>query len=197
MPVIGFADARRAFSGDARLCRRGAGWPVRRRRIAKTQAADRRRSRRRVPARFDVGRFAPVPSSFILHPSSLLLLPPIPTIALRMGRLNDVTYAVVQFLGRWIYALSIKGEVIRPHLAERAGGYVLAVTHLSHLEPFVLTILVRRKIDWMARVEFYRWRPFAWMLRAMDAFPVNRFGVPVRAIRTAIERARAGRIVGI
>jgi 1-acyl-sn-glycerol-3-phosphate acyltransferase len=31
----------------------------------------------------------------------------------------------------------------------------------------------------------------------MDAFPVNRQGVPVRAIRTAIQRVRARRIVGI
>src|SRR5215207_5800308 len=114
-----------------------------------------------------------------------------------MGRINDVTYAVGKFFGRWIYALSVKGEVIRPELAERAGGYVLAVTHLSHLEPFVVGILVRRKIDWMARVEFYCYRAFAWMLHALDSFAVNRFGVPVSAIRTAIARARAGRVVGI
>ena len=114
-----------------------------------------------------------------------------------MPRMKDVNYAVGQFLGRWVYALSIKGHVLRPRLAERPGGYVLAVTHLSHLEPFVVGILVRRKVDWMARVEFYRHRPFAWALHAMDAFPVNRFGVPVSAIRTAIARAAAGRVVGI
>jgi 1-acyl-sn-glycerol-3-phosphate acyltransferase len=111
-----------------------------------------------------------------------------------MGR---ASYAVGRFLGKWIYALSIKGEVIRLGLAEREGGYVLAVTHLSHVEPGVLTALVRRKIDWMARVEFYQYRLGAWALYAMDCFPVNRFGVPVRAIRTAIERGRSGRVVGI
>src|SRR5688500_19406824 len=50
----------------------------------------------------------------------------------------------------------------------------------------VLTALVRRKIDWMARVEFYKYRIGAWALYAMDCFPVNRFGVPVSAIRTAV-----------
>lgn len=114
-----------------------------------------------------------------------------------MGRIKRLNYTVGKFFGRWIYALSIKGEVLRPELAERPGGYVLAVTHLSHLEPFVVGILVRRKIDWMARVEFYRYRVFSRMLYAMDAFPVNRSGVPVSAIRTAIARARAGRVVGI
>jgi 1-acyl-sn-glycerol-3-phosphate acyltransferase len=114
-----------------------------------------------------------------------------------MGRLIDLNYAAATFLGRWIYALSIKGEVLRPALAERPGGYVLAVTHLSHLEPFVVGTLVRRKIDWMARVEFFRNRVARRCLYAMDAFPVNRFGVPVSAVRTAIARGRAGRVVGI
>lgn len=114
-----------------------------------------------------------------------------------MGRLNEFNYTVGKFFGRWIYALSIKGEVLRREVPDRRGGYVLAVTHLSHLEPFVVTSVVPRKIDWMARIEFYRWRPFAWVLHAMDAFPVNRFGVPVSAIRTAIARARAGRVIGI
>ena len=114
-----------------------------------------------------------------------------------MGRVNECTYVVARFVGRFIYALSVKGEVLRPKLAERSGGYVLAVTHLSHLEPSVLTMVVGRKIDWMARVEFFRNRVCRTLLYAMDAFPVNRFGVPVSAFRTAIERGRAGRVVGI
>jgi 1-acyl-sn-glycerol-3-phosphate acyltransferase len=56
---------------------------------------------------------------------------------------------------------------------------------------------MRRPIDWMARLEFYRNRLAALALRAMEAFPVDRFGVPVGAIRTAVGRARAGRVVGI
>jgi 1-acyl-sn-glycerol-3-phosphate acyltransferase len=111
-----------------------------------------------------------------------------------MGRLN---YSVGRFFARWIYALGIRDEIVRPKVAERPGGYLLACTHLSHLEPFVLSAIVGRKIDWMARLEFYRWRPFAWLMSAVDCFPVNRSGVPVRSIRTAIARGRAGRIVGI
>ena len=87
--------------------------------------------------------------------------------------------------------------MIRPRLAERPGGYVLAVTHVSHLEPAVLMSIVRRKIDWMARIEFYKYRLGAWVLYALDCFPVRRFGVPVSAIRTAIVRGRAGGVVGI
>ena len=114
-----------------------------------------------------------------------------------MGRLNELTYAAGKVFSRCVYALGIRGRVLRGHIPERPGGYVLAVTHLSHLEPFVVTSVLRRKVDWMARIEFYRWRPFAWVLYAMDSFPVDRFGVPVSSIRTAIARAKAGRVVGI
>ena len=88
-------------------------------------------------------------------------------------------------------------RAVRREAADRAGGYVLACTHFSHLEPICISLIVRRKVDWMARLEFYRYRLIAGILWAADAFPVDRFGVPVRSIRTAVARCKAGRIVGI
>jgi 1-acyl-sn-glycerol-3-phosphate acyltransferase len=49
----------------------------------------------------------------------------------------------------------------------------------------------------MARKEFYKYRISAWYLNAIDAFKVNRQGIPVSSIRTAVERLRLGRLVGI
>jgi 1-acyl-sn-glycerol-3-phosphate acyltransferase len=106
-------------------------------------------------------------------------------------------YRLGQYIGRFVFFNTMNVEIIRPELAEAPGGYVLAPTHLSHLEPFCLGILVRRKVDWMARVEFFRWRVLALLLRALDAFSVNRHGVPVGAIRTSVRRAREGRAIGI
>jgi 1-acyl-sn-glycerol-3-phosphate acyltransferase len=106
-------------------------------------------------------------------------------------------YKLAQSVGRFAFFNTMNVEVVRPEAAERPGGYVLAPTHFSHLEPFCLGILVRRKVDWMARIEFFRrWFNRA-LLKAVDSFPVNRDGVPVSSIRAAIGRARAGRIVGI
>lgn len=106
-------------------------------------------------------------------------------------------YRLAQSLGRIVFFQTMNVEVVRPEAAERPGGYVLAPTHLSHLEPFCLGILIRRKVDWMARIEFFQWAVGWLLLYAVDAFPVDRFGTPVRAIRRAIARARAGRVVGI
>jgi 1-acyl-sn-glycerol-3-phosphate acyltransferase len=98
---------------------------------------------------------------------------------------------------RIVFWICIRRHVLNPRATDRAGGFVLAVTHLSHLEPFCASVMNRRKIDWMTRKEFYRYRPFAWGLHLVDAFKVNRQGIPVSAVRTAINRVRAGRVVGI
>jgi 1-acyl-sn-glycerol-3-phosphate acyltransferase len=58
-------------------------------------------------------------------------------------------------------------------------------------------MMMKRKIDWMSRVEFFRYHLISSLLYALDAFPVNRQGVCVRAIRTSIRRVRSGRIIGI
>ena len=98
---------------------------------------------------------------------------------------------------RIVFWICIRRHVTNPQATERQGGFVLAVTHLSHLEPFCASVFNRREIDWMTRKEFYRYRPFAWGLHLVNAFVVNRQGVPVSSIRKAIARVRAGRVVGI
>ena len=79
----------------------------------------------------------------------------------------------------------------------RAGGYVLACSHVSHLDPFCLGAMWPRRIGWMARIEFYRRAWSAWMLSAVHAFPVNRQGVPVRAIKAGLSRLARGEVVGV
>lgn len=81
--------------------------------------------------------------------------------------------------------------------ARRPGGWLLACSHVSHLDPFCIGSQLPRKIDWMARIEFYRRRCTRVLLGAVGAFPVNRQGVPVRAIKAALRRLKAGEVVGV
>jgi 1-acyl-sn-glycerol-3-phosphate acyltransferase len=109
----------------------------------------------------------------------------------------DLVYRTGRLFGRFAFFCTMRSHVLNRDHANRAGPYVLALTHLSHLEPLCAGILMRRRIDWMTRKEFFKYRPIAWVLRRMNAFLVNRQGIPVSAIRTAIERLRRGRVVGI
>jgi 1-acyl-sn-glycerol-3-phosphate acyltransferase len=111
--------------------------------------------------------------------------------------MSEFGYRVGTTLGRGIRFMSLRVHVVRPEAAEREGPYLLACTHLSHLEPFILSTVVRRKLDWMARIEFYTYRIFGALMHWVDAFGVRRFGVPVSAIRTAIDRLQKGQCVAI
>jgi 1-acyl-sn-glycerol-3-phosphate acyltransferase len=84
----------------------------------------------------------------------------------------------------------------RRHM-QRSGGFVIACTHLSHLEPAIVSCHTRRHITWIARVEFFRWRWLAPILKMAEALPIDRQGRSVRTIRRAIDLTRRGEIVGI
>lgn len=99
--------------------------------------------------------------------------------------------------GRFIFLCTMRAKVIRPEMLRPEGACLVACSHLSHLDPFLLGVLMQRPVDWMARIEFYRFPPLGWLLNGVNAFAVRRFGVPVSAIRTGLMRLEAGRIVGI
>lgn len=111
--------------------------------------------------------------------------------------ISRLLYQSIRLTGRVIWRLSIREKVIGAEHLPQHGGYLLSCTHLSHLEPVLLSIWCRRPIDWMTRREFFQWRLMAAVLRRVGCFPVNRQGVPVSAVRTAIDRASAGGVVGI
>ncbi len=102
-----------------------------------------------------------------------------------------------KLFSRFVKRQCLREFVLHGHRAKQSGGYVLACTHVSHVEPFLMMCLIERPIIWMARIEFFRVPVFASMLRAISAICVNRQGVPVAAIRSSIDVARSGGILGI
>src|SRR5881392_3375524 len=87
--------------------------------------------------------------------------------------------------------------VLRRENANHAGGFLLAANHISHFDPFIISSVVRRKIDWMTMAEFFRFRFFRFLLRAVDAFPADRNRADRKTIRTAIQRLKSGHVVGL
>jgi len=109
----------------------------------------------------------------------------------------DLFYRMGRLGGQFVFLCTMRSHLLNAQAAERQGGYVLALTHLSHIEPMAASILMRRPVDWMTRKEFYKSRVVGWLLKACNEFKVNRQGIPVSAVRTAIERGRRGRVVGV
>lgn len=111
--------------------------------------------------------------------------------------MNVAFYKTGRLACRAIRVQCIRQTVLYPERADREGGYILACTHLSHLEPFVAGLMVRRTVHWMARIEFYRRWWAAVALRWGGAIQVDRYGFSLPAVRRAINLAREGRVIGI
>jgi 1-acyl-sn-glycerol-3-phosphate acyltransferase len=88
-------------------------------------------------------------------------------------------------------------RVLRPENANLDSAFLLAANHISHFDPPVISAVVSRKIDWMAMAEFFPVPLLGSFLRAVDAFPADRDRADRATIRAALERLKAGRIIGI
>src|SRR4051812_30668899 len=111
--------------------------------------------------------------------------------------MGDRIYWALNSFSRFVKRQCFEETVLHAERANLPGGYLLACTHVSHVEPMLASCLIDRPIRWMARIEFFRIKPLALLLHHTNSFPVHRQGVPVSAVRKAIELTKAGAIVGI
>jgi 1-acyl-sn-glycerol-3-phosphate acyltransferase len=77
------------------------------------------------------------------------------------------------------------------------GGMLIAVSHVSHLDPIVVSAVLRRRISWVSRIEFHQ----QWFMRNIlyhgGAFQVDRGGSALPTIREGLRRLKRGEAVGI
>jgi 1-acyl-sn-glycerol-3-phosphate acyltransferase len=80
----------------------------------------------------------------------------------------------------------------------RSGGYVLAASHLSNLDPWALGLALwpRRFLRFMAKSELF-WFPLGALIAACGAFKVRRGRADLEAIETAVALARDGHVIAM
>jgi 1-acyl-sn-glycerol-3-phosphate acyltransferase len=111
--------------------------------------------------------------------------------------MKRTVYSAGKSLVRSVFACVARIHVLGRENANRTGGFILASNHISHFDPFLIGLKVRRKIDWMTMAEFFHPATLGFLLRSIDAFPAERDRADLKTIRTAIDRLKSGRIVGI
>src|SRR6266513_4317593 len=104
---------------------------------------------------------------------------------------------IAALLMKALFGCVARVHVVRSENANHDGGFLLAANHISHFDPFIISSAIERKIDWMAMAEFFRFPLLGFLLRAVDAFPADRDHADRKTIRTAIERMKSGRVIGL
>jgi 1-acyl-sn-glycerol-3-phosphate acyltransferase len=77
------------------------------------------------------------------------------------------------------------------------GACILAPNHISHFDPPLIGISTRRPVDWMAMQELFTNRIFGRILRWIGSFPVGREKFDRAAVRTALDRLKQRRLIGV
>jgi len=110
---------------------------------------------------------------------------------------HSIANRVAALLMKVLFGCVARVRVVGRENANPTGGFLLAANHISHFDPFIISSVIGRKIDWMAMAEFFRSPALGFLLRAVDAFPADRDRADRKTIRTAIERLKGGRAIGL
>lgn len=110
-----------------------------------------------------------------------------------------MAYWVVKFLLtpvlRFFYRVRIEGLDNVP----RKGPVILAGNHISFCDSIFLPLVLRRRVTFVAKAEYFEQRKTAWFFRAVGQIPIKRGGgaASLRALETAKDVLAAGKVFGI
>ena len=99
---------------------------------------------------------------------------------------------VLGFALRVAMKLLLKLEVVGWENVPPGGGVILMINHIAFLDPVLLTGLFPRPIISMAKAEALDEKIVGPLIKAFDAFPVNRGTSDRLALRTALDVLAAG-----
>jgi 1-acyl-sn-glycerol-3-phosphate acyltransferase len=98
---------------------------------------------------------------------------------------NPIVYWVVRAILQPIFHVYFRlSRIGREHIPAQ-GPVILASNHRSFLDPFVIAVMARRPIYFVAKKELFINRPVAWLLASLGAFPIDRHGADQDAMATA------------
>lgn len=89
------------------------------------------------------------------------------------------------------FRLRVEGREFIP----RSGPAICAANHVSFLDPIIIGVAISRPVHFMAKEELFRFRPFGWLLRQYNTFPVNRRRLDLQAMNRAILLLEQGEIL--
>jgi 1-acyl-sn-glycerol-3-phosphate acyltransferase len=105
---------------------------------------------------------------------------------------------VLRFVISGLYKLLTRLEISGLENVPEKGSFILAVNHLSRLDPPLVYVLLKRKDITGLAADKYKKNPFfRWIVEAVDAIWINREEADFHAMREALKYLETGGILGI
>lgn len=106
-------------------------------------------------------------------------------------------YALSRLLCVLFFKILFRFEVKGRENIPKTGGCILAINHLSFLDPPALAAASHRVLHFMAREGLFTLPILGKFLSLVNVFPIKRIGVGIEAIKEALRRLAKGEIVVI
>ena len=104
----------------------------------------------------------------------------------------DTMYKVFGPLVRALYRIDARGTENIPE-----GGIILASNHTAFSDVLIISAAANRQVRYMAKKELFKIPLLSGLIRMLGAFPIDRAGNDVGAIKTAVSMVKEGKCMGI
>jgi len=75
------------------------------------------------------------------------------------------------------------------------GGVLVVPNHQSHLDPPLVGMACRRHMNYLARETLFDFAPFGWLIKSINAIPIDREGFGIAGIKESLRRLKRGEMV--
>ena len=103
-----------------------------------------------------------------------------------------MVYALAKVILTIVFRLIFRIKVTGAEHVPENGGIIICANHAHVFDPILVSIMLKRKMRFIAKKELFRNKAFAWIIRALGAFPVDREAADITAYKTAIKLLQNG-----
>jgi 1-acyl-sn-glycerol-3-phosphate acyltransferase len=98
---------------------------------------------------------------------------------------------ILYLIGVLVYRIRVSGRENIP----KVGAVLVVCNHQSPLDPPFVGMGCRRRMNYLARDTLFRFAPFRWLIRSLDAIPIDREGLGLAGIKESLRRLKRGEMV--
>lgn len=106
-------------------------------------------------------------------------------------------YKVIRPLIHGLIKITFKEQVVGLENIPQDGKFIVAANHVTAIDPVLVADRCPRTLHFMAKISLFKNGFSNWLLTTMNAFPVDRSGVDMKAIRYAQALLDNGHALGI
>ncbi len=82
----------------------------------------------------------------------------------------------------------------RENVPETGGGLVMS-NHQSNMDPVLVGLSTRRRLNYLARETLFGFAPFRWLIHSLDAIAIDREGLGLSGLKETLRRLKRGELV--